>query len=215
MYPDELHQVFDAEAGERHDAFVTYAVNPDDAVLRIGSRKRDAAAPSAGGAIRLSTQTSCSSSAIARSPASARLAPLMITGGSALPVLQSLQNFSNFKIGAVPFSVLIAAGLVAVVSILINGTIVGRRYIAVGANPATAQSSGIKILRYQIGTYVAAAICYAITGILLAGFVGYASPTAGSDYLLPSIAAVVVGGTPFTGGRGSVIASGAAALFMA
>ncbi|WP_456671098.1 ABC transporter permease [Bradyrhizobium sp. USDA 3240] len=139
----------------------------------------------------------------------------MITGGSALPVLQSLQNFSNFKIGAVPFSVLIAAGLVAVVSILINGTIVGRRYIAVGANPATAQSSGIKILRYQIGTYVAAAICYAITGILLAGFVGYASPTAGSDYLLPSIAAVVVGGTPFTGGRGSVIASGAAALFMA
>jgi hypothetical protein len=57
-----------------------------------------------------------------------------------------------------------------------------------------------------------AAVCYAITGIILAGFIGYASPTAGSDYLLLSIAAVVVGGTPFTGGRGSVIASGAAAL---
>lgn len=139
----------------------------------------------------------------------------LITGGSALPVIQSLQDFSNFRIGAVPFSVVIAAVLVAFVSLLIGSTIVGRRYVAVGANPATALSSGIRVLRYQVGTYVAAAVCYAITGILLAGFVGYASPTAGSDYLLPSIAAVVVGGTPFTGGRGSVIASGAAALFMA
>jgi ribose transport system permease protein len=101
------------------------------------------------------------------------------------------------------------------VSILISSTIIGRRYIAVGANQATAQSAGIRVLRYQIGTYIAAAVCYSITGVLLAGFVGYASPTAGADYLLPSIAAVVVGGTPFTGGRGSVVASGAAALFMA
>lgn len=139
----------------------------------------------------------------------------LTTGGSALPVRQSLQECSNFRILGFPFSVIIAVGLVAIVSILIGNTIIGRRYVAVGANPATAQSSGIRVLRYQIGTYVAAALCYAIMGILLAGFVGYASPTAGSDYLLPSIAAVVVGGTPFTGGRGSVIASGAAALFMA
>jgi ribose transport system permease protein len=139
----------------------------------------------------------------------------LVTGGSALPVRQSLQDFSNFKVLAFPFSVVIAIAVVAVVSILISGTIVGRRYVSVGANPATAQSSGINVLRYQVGTYVAAAMCYGITGILLAGFVGYASPTAGSDYLLPSIAAVVVGGTPFTGGRGSVIASGVAALFMA
>jgi len=139
----------------------------------------------------------------------------LITGGSAAPVLQSLQEFSNFKVAGVPFSVVIAAALVAAVSILISSTIIGRRYIAVGANQATARSAGIRVLRFQIGTYVAAAVCYSITGVLLAGFVGYASPTAGADYLLPSIAAVVVGGTPFTGGRGSVVASGAAALFMA
>lgn len=139
----------------------------------------------------------------------------LVTGGSAVPVIQSLQDFSNFRIGLIPLSVVIAAVLIAAVSILIRDTVIGRRYVAVGANPVTAESSGIRVLWYQIGTYVAAAVCYAITGILLAGFVGYASPTAGSDYLLPSIAAVVVGGTPFTGGRGSVIASGAAALFMA
>jgi ribose transport system permease protein len=54
-----------------------------------------------------------------------------------------------------------------------------------------------------------------VSGLLLAGFIGSASQTAGSDYLLTSIAAVAVGGTPFTGGRGSVIASAVAALFFA
>jgi ribose transport system permease protein len=51
--------------------------------------------------------------------------------------------------------------------------------------------------------------------MLLAGYVGSASQALGNGYLLPAIAAVVLGGTPFTGGRGSVMASAAAALFMA
>ena len=59
-----------------------------------------------------------------------------------------------------------------------------------------------------------AGLCFAVTGMLLAGYIGNASAAAGNDYLLPGIAAVVVGGTPFSGGRGSVIASGIAALFM-
>jgi ribose transport system permease protein len=58
-------------------------------------------------------------------------------------------------------------------------------------------------------------VCFAVSGLLLAGFIGSASPIAGNDYLLTSIAAVAVGGTPFTGGRGSVVASAVAALFLA
>ena len=79
--------------------------------------------------------------------------------------------------GQTPFTfiVVVAAVLVASISILISGTVVGRRYIAVGANPLAAQSSGVKVMRYQIGAYVVAAACYAIAGVLLAGFVGYAS----------------------------------------
>jgi ribose transport system permease protein len=90
----------------------------------------------------------------------------------------------------------------------------GRRFVAVGANPAAAAAAGIPVLRYQVGTYAVAAVCFAVAGMLFTGFIGSASQTAGNDYLLPAIAAVVVGGTPFTGGRGSVIASGVAALFM-
>jgi len=50
---------------------------------------------------------------------------------------------------------------------------------------------------------------------LLAGFIGSASQTAGNGYLLTSIGAVAVGGTPFTGGSGNVVASAVAALFLA
>jgi ribose transport system permease protein len=61
---------------------------------------------------------------------------------------------------------------------------------------------------------MSASVCFALAGVVLAGFVGSASHRAGNDYLLPGVAAVVVGGTSFMGGRGSLIASGAAAVFM-
>jgi len=77
------------------------------------------------------------------------------------------------------------------------------------------EAAGVPVLLYQVGSYVAAGVCFAVSGLLLAGFIGSASPTAGNDYLLTSIAAVAVGGTPFTGGRGSVVASAVAALFLA
>ena len=50
--------------------------------------------------------------------------------------------------------------------------------------------------------------------MLLAGFIGSATSTLGAPYLLTAIAAVVVGGTPLTGGRGSLVATAAAALFL-
>jgi ribose transport system permease protein len=85
----------------------------------------------------------------------------------------------------------------------------------VGVNPRAAEAAGVRALKYQIGAYVASAVCFSAAGMLLAGFIGSASQSSGNDYLMPAIAAVVVGGTPFTGGKGSVIASAVAALFMA
>ncbi len=84
-----------------------------------------------------------------------------------------------------------------------------------GVNPRAAEAAGVAVLKYRIGAYLASAVCFCAAGMLLAGFIGSASQTSGNDYLLPAIAAVVVGGTPFTGGRGSVVASAVAALFMA
>lgn len=137
-----------------------------------------------------------------------------ISGGSPMSVPAWLATFSHFSVFSIPSTVILAFIFIAVVSVITKRTLGGRRFVAVGANPAAASAAGIPVLAYQIGTYTVAAICYSVAGMLFAGFIGSASQTAGNDYLLPSIAAVVVGGTPFSGGRGSVVATGVAAIFL-
>jgi ribose transport system permease protein len=138
----------------------------------------------------------------------------LISSGSAMPVHVTLQEFSRAQVFGIPALTIIAVVLVVLVHFVVHKTKIGRSYVAVGSNAATALASGTPVSLYQIGSYAAAGVCYAVAGVALAGFIGYATPTAGATYLLPSIAAVVVGGTPFTGGRGSVIATGGAAIFM-
>jgi ribose transport system permease protein len=139
---------------------------------------------------------------------------LTLSGGSPMTVPRPLAEFSHERLLGIPYTLVLAVAFIAVVAFITSRTAVGRRFVLVGANPRAASAAGIPVVRYQIGTYAAAATCFAVAGMLYAGFIGSASHIAGNDYLLPGIAAVVVGGTPFTGGRGSVVASGVAALFM-
>ncbi|MGO4567058.1 ABC transporter permease [Rhizobium sp. 2YAF20] len=137
-----------------------------------------------------------------------------ISGGSPMSAPSELAAFSHQTLFGVPMTIILALLFIIFISVVTRRTVFGRRFVAVGANPAAATAAGVPILRYQVATYGIAAVCFAVAGILFAGFIGSASQTAGNDYLLPAIAAVVVGGTPFTGGRGSVVASGVAAVFM-
>jgi len=138
-----------------------------------------------------------------------------ISGSAPISVMQSIQDFSHASVFGLPFTLWLAALFIVVLSVVTKRTVIGRRFVAVGVNPRAAVAAGSVAVRYQVGAYVISAACFAVAGVLLAGYIGNASQTAGNDYLMPAIAAVVVGGTPFTGGRGSVIASGVAALFMA
>ena len=81
-------------------------------------------------------------------------------------------------------------------------TAFGRRIYAVGNSARVAYLSGVNIGATLIGAYVLSGLCAALVGILLAGFNGQASLGMGDEYLLPSIAVVVVGGALITGGRG-------------
>jgi ribose transport system permease protein len=87
-------------------------------------------------------------------------------------------------------------------TILLGRTAFGRRVYAVGNSARVAYLSGVNVGRTLIGAYVLSGVCSAIVGMLLAGFNGQASLGMGDEYLLPSIAVVVVGGTLITGGRG-------------
>ncbi|SCB47452.1 ABC transporter permease [Rhizobium multihospitium] len=137
-----------------------------------------------------------------------------LSGGSPMAAPAALATFSHQTVFGMPMTLILALLFIAFISFATKRTAFGRRFVAVGANPAAAAAAGIPILRYQVATYGIAAVCFSVAGMLFTGFIGSASQTAGNDYLLPAIAAVVVGGTPFTGGRGSVVASGVAALFM-
>ncbi|WP_269501293.1 ABC transporter permease [Burkholderia sp. IMCC1007] len=138
-----------------------------------------------------------------------------LTGNVPVSVPTTMQTISHAQFVGLPANVLFAFAFVATAWVITRKTAVGRRFVAVGVNARAAEAAGVRVLRYRIGAYIASAVCFSAAGMLLAGFIGSASQTSGNDYLLPAIAAVVVGGTPFTGGKGSVIASAVAALFMA
>jgi len=91
----------------------------------------------------------------------------------------------------------------------------GRRFQMVGANPVASLISGLRVNLNQIAAYVAAAMLYAVAGILLAGLLRNPGVTIGSPYLLGPIAAVVIGGASLTGGLASPLSTWAAAFFLA
>lgn len=138
----------------------------------------------------------------------------MVSGNRALPTPDGLTRFVSGSVLGVPNAVILSILLIGLVTVVIRMTRIGRGFVIVGSAPRAARAAGINVLGYQIGTYAFASLCFAMAGILLAGVISSASHLAGPEYLLPGIAAVVVGGTAFTGGKGSVVASGVAAIFM-
>lgn len=107
-------------------------------------------------------------------------------------------------LGAAP-AVWFTIAFVAAAWFLLSRTTFGRRIYAVGNSPTVAKLSGVGVGGTLIGVYMLSGLCAALVGILLAGFSGQASLGMGDEYLLPSIAVVVVGGTLITGGRGHYV----------
>jgi ribose transport system permease protein len=100
--------------------------------------------------------------------------------------------------GAVVIWIIVAAAVL----FLEQRTVLGRWIFAAGANPRAAELAHVPMLFVWMAVYTLSAVLAAATGILLAGFSGAADPTVGAAYLFTTVAAVVVGGTPLTGGRG-------------
>jgi ribose transport system permease protein len=140
---------------------------------------------------------------------------LQITGGSATATSPpGLARFALAKTAGIPNTVLIAVVAVVLLAALMRTTVLGRRFLTIGTSPAAAHAAGIHVPRYEVATYVVASLSYGGAGILLAGFLGTPGLDAGQDYLLPTIAAVVLGGTSLAGGAGSVVATAVGAVFL-
>ncbi len=113
-----------------------------------------------------------------------------------------LRWFMTGRIGFVTPVVLFLIAFVIAAVLLLGRTPFGRRVYGIGNGLRAAQLSGIGVEKTLILVYMLSAVCAALVGIMLTGFSGQASLGMGDDYLLPSIAVVVVGGALITGGRG-------------
>ena len=109
----------------------------------------------------------------------------------------------------------LAVLLVVAVAFLVRRTTFGRQLTAIGDNRAASALAGLPVRRVLLSVYVLSGVLAAFAGVLLVGHGGYADPANyGLDYELLAITAVVVGGTPLSGGQVRVLGTAAGALFM-
>ena len=117
-------------------------------------------------------------------------------------------------VGTLPLAALVLTGFVALAWFGLNGTVYGKRALAVGDNPRAAELAGTPVAATRILAFVVSAVSAVTAGILLGGFSGV-SVNAGEGLELQAIAACVIGGAQLLGGRGSVWSAvfGALSLF--
>jgi len=120
----------------------------------------------------------------------------------ATPLMRTLAADRLFGI---PMAIFVWAGVSIVIVILLSRTAFGRSVYATGNREAAAYLSGINTRWVIVGAFVASGVCAAIAGILLAGYSTKAYQGMGNAYLLPAIAAVVIGGTRILGGQGRYV----------
>jgi ribose transport system permease protein len=130
------------------------------------------------------------------------------------PVPSGLSEWTSNRILGVSPVFWLGIALTIVLIVGLRFTTVGRRFQAVGANPIASHVVGVRVNLDQILVYVAAAACYAIGGIALAGLLRNPGVAVGTQYLLGPIAAVVIGGASLTGGLASPLSTFVAAIFL-
>jgi len=113
-----------------------------------------------------------------------------------------------------PTIMLVVLVFYAIFWIILNRIPFGRHVYAIGGNPQAALYSGINVNRVLTVVYVLCGFLAAVAGILLAGRTNSGYPNAGTNAELDAIAAVIIGGASFFGGRGTVVGTFVGALIM-
>jgi galactofuranose transport system permease protein len=141
---------------------------------------------------------------------------LVISGGQ----LKDVRNADLIYLGSgdlfgLPVLVWIAVVMVLIVAFIVRRTVFGRRLLAIGGNRASAELAGLPVKRVLISVYVICSVLASIAGVLAVARIQSSDASAvGLLIELSAITAVVVGGTPLTGGRVRVLGTVAGALFM-
>jgi ribose transport system permease protein len=145
----------------------------------------------------------------------ATIATMMILqGGVFLYSREAVQNhhqlpafteISTGYVGPVPVPVLITAVIFVATYVVLRFTRLGRYIYAVGANRQAARLSGLHPERLKLLVFVVTGLLTGLTGMILASLMNAGQPTAGRGFELTVIAAVILGGTSLSGGRGTLL----------
>ncbi len=115
-----------------------------------------------------------------------------------------LEKFVNIKIGFIPVMFLLVLAVAFVMHFILSRSSYGRNIHAIGQNIRAAWLSGIGVTRHKFVTYMLSGSFAALTGIFLAAFSGGATLDMGDEYMLNSIAVVVLGGSNIAGGDSNI-----------
>jgi ribose transport system permease protein len=123
-------------------------------------------------------------------------------------------DFANIQIFGIPILAIGAVVFTIAMGIVLHRMVYGRSVLAIGQNIRAARLAGIPVGRVRFTTYVLSGALGGLNGALLAGYFRGASVDIGNEYLLASIAVVVIGGTSVAGGKANVPGLWGAALFL-
>ncbi|MFZ5672105.1 MAG: ABC transporter permease [Pseudomonadota bacterium] len=104
----------------------------------------------------------------------------------------------------VPNEIWVGVVVMVILSVLLQLTPFGRLIRGIGAQEQAVIASGINVDRIKVAAYILSGTMAALAGVVMAARLGSGSPTLANEFLLPAIAAIIVGGTAITGGVGSV-----------
>jgi len=116
----------------------------------------------------------------------------------------ALRFFGRDSLGPIPTSFIVLMMISLICGLILSQSTFGRALYATGGNREAARLSGIRVDAVTIATYVICSILAILGGLLLSGYIGYVDRYLGRGFDLDSIAAVIVGGTSFAGGRGGI-----------
>lgn len=140
---------------------------------------------------------------------------LILSGGDPREVESGfLLRLTTGSIGPIGYPVIVAAVLAVLAHVLWFRTRFGVHLLAVGGNAEAARAMGIDTGRVKIAVYTLSGVLAGIGSILLVARIGAAEPAANLNYLLNSVAAVVLGGVSLYGGRGTVLGPVIGALLL-
>lgn len=162
----------------------------------------------------------------------ARMNPFVVTLGSAA-VFRGVANLttdgntyvlshssisaklSSGEIGPIPVTAVVMAVVLGLFYFLLRFTYFGRDIYAIGGNEEAAALAGVRVKRIKVISYGIVGVVVGFAAVMQAGRLSSVAPSAGVGLELTAVAAVLLGGTSLVGGRGSVIGTAVAVLFLA